>query len=449
MDLIDKSTEDQQTFSQWIPFAALAELLTEGEIETICRQLGHVWRERRLPPVITVRSMVYRSLHRNRSIKTLLADMAAADIQGKAPTDAAWCQARSQLPAALWPELIQHSVQRLVDFVGPQFLSWGRPVFLIDGSTVSMPDEPELVEAFGYANTKHGLSRFPVARVTFLVRAGVQAVCDYKMGPYRTGEDAQFHQMWPALPQGAICLFDKKFCSFYNLAKLRQRRISVISPLHQKRDPYQLIKAGQRIGSNQWRVRLDLAPQLRKRYQDDSLPRYVQVRLIRATFRHNGQRKHLWLVTTLLDSQRYSRSSIIQLYRQRWEIETRIGSLKTTLQMNVLQSKKVENVCSEVAATVLAHNLVWTLIHQTAQRTRIHADRISFLGAVRTILAFSLPLQTSHPAERRKIYTAMLHHIASQTNPYRPDRIEPRLIKRQTRKFGFLKVPRDQARLSA
>jgi hypothetical protein len=447
--IIDKSTEDQQTFSQRIPFAALAEVLTDGQIETICRQLGHVWRVRRLPPAITVRSMVYRSLHRNQSIKTLLADMAAANIPRKAPTDAAWCQARSKLPAALWPELIRQSVQRLVKSVGHQFLYWGRPVVLVDGSTVSMPDEPALVETFGYANTKHGLSRFPVARLTVLVRAGVQAVCDYRIGHYRTSEDAQFNQMWPAIPDGAICLFDRKFCSFYNLAKLRQRRILVISPLHQKRDPHKLIKAGKRIGSNQWLVRLDLAPQLRKRYQDHSLPRYVQVRLIRATFRRNGQHKHLWLVTTLVDPQRYSRASIIKLYRQRWEIETRIGSLKTTLQMNVLQSKKVENVYSEVAATILAHNLIWTLIHQAAQQTQRHADRISFLGAVRTVLAFSLQLQTSSLTERLKIQTAMLHHIASQTSAYRPDRIEPRLIKRQTRRFGFLKLPRDKARLVA
>lgn len=449
MYIIDKSTQDQQIFSQRIPFTALGELLTDAEIEAICRQLGHAWRERRLPPSIMVRSLVYRSLHRNKSIRTLLADMAAADIRRKAPTDAAWCQARSKLPRALWPELIQRSVQRLVDLVGRQFLYCGRPVFLIDGSTVSMPDEPELVETFGYANTKHGLSRFPVARLTFLVRAGVRAVCDYKIGHYRTGEDAQFNQMWPTIPNGAICLFDKKFCSFYNLAKLRQRRISVISPLHQKRDPYKLIKAGKRIGPNQWIIRLDLAHQLRKRYNDDSLPRYLRVRLIYVRFRRHGQLKHVWLVTTLLAPQTYSRSSIAKLYRQRWEIETRIGSLKTTLQMNVLQSKKVENVYSEVAATVLAHNLVWTVIHQTAQQTQIHADRISFLGAVRTILAFSLPLQTSNLTERHRVYTAMLRHIASQTNAYRPDRIEPRLIKRQTRKFGFLKLPRDRARLTA
>jgi len=446
---IGKSTEDQQIFSQHIPFAALRELLTNAEIETICKQLGHIWRERRLPPAIMVRSLVYRSLHRNKSIKTLLTDMAAANIQRKAPTDAAWCQARSKLPADLWPELIQRSSQRLVDLVGHQFLYCGRPVFLIDGSTVSMPDEPELVKTFGYANTKHGLSRFPVARITFLVRAGVQAVCDYKIGPYRTGEDAQFNQMWPKIPNGSICIFDKKFCSFYNIDKLRQRHIYAISPLHQKRDPFKLIKDGKRIGYNQWIVRLYLAPQLRKRYNDDSLPRYINVRLIGAKFQRNGKLRQIWLVTTLLNPRRYSRSSIVKMYRQRWEIETRIGSLKTTLQMNVLQSKKAKNVYYEVAATVLAHNLVWTVIHQAAKQTQTKAHRISFLGAVRTILAFSFQLQTTNLSERHRAYTAMLHHIASQTNSYRPNRIEPRLIKRQTRKFGFLKIPRNKARLRA
>jgi putative transposase len=446
---IGKSTEDQQIFSQRIPFAALRELLTNAEIETICKQLGHIWRERQLPPAIMVRSLVYRSLHRNKSIKTLLTDMAAANIQLKAPTDAAWCQARSKLPADLWPELIQRSSQRLVDLVAHQFLYRGRPVFLIDGSTVSMPDEPELVKTFGYANTKHGLSRFPVARITFLVRAGVQAVCDYKIGPYRTGEDAQFNQMWPRIPNGSICIFDRKFCSFYNLDKLRQRHIYAISPLHQKRDPYKLMKAGKCIGHNQWIVRLYLAPQLRKRYDDDSLPIYINVRLIRAKFRRNGKLRQIWLVTTLLKPRRYSRSSIVKMYRQRWEIETRIGSLKTTLQMNVLQSKKAKNVYYEVAATVLAHNLVWTVIHQAAKQTQTQADRISFLGAVRAILAFSFQLRTPDLSERHRAYTAMLHHIASQTNPYRPNRIEPRLIKRQTRKFGFLKMQRDKARLRA
>ena len=449
MHNIDKLTKSHQAISKTISFATIQDLITDTEVQTVYCQLGYSWRQRLLPPPTMVRSMVYRSIHRNRSIKTLLTDIAAANIQIQTPTDAAWCRARSKLPAELWPQLIQHSEQRLTRLVGHKYLYCGLPVFIIDGSTLSMPDEPQLAETFGYADTKHGLSRFPVARITFLVRLGVQAVCNYEIGHYRTSEDAQFNRMWSKIPNRSICLFDKKFCSFYNLAKLQQCHIFVVTPLHQKRKPYELIKAGKRIGNDQWIVFLQLAPQLRKRYNDKSLPLCLPVRLIRVKFRHNGKLRQMWLVTTLLDHKKYPCSSIVKLYRQRWEIESRIGSLKTTMQMKVLQSKKTKNVYYEVAATVLAHNLVWTVIHQASQQTGIAAERISFLGAVRTIIAFSIRLQTEDICERHKVYTAMLSHIASQTNLYRPNRIEPRLIKRQTRSYGFLKIQQGKVKAIA
>src|SRR4030043_16535 len=308
MHNIDKLTKSHQAISKNISFAAIRDLITDSEIQAVYRQLGCIWRQRLLPPPTMVRSMIYRSIHRNRSIKTLLTDIAAANIQIKTPTDAAWCRARSKLPAELWPRLIQQSEQRLTRLVGHKHLYRGLPVFIVGGSTVSMPDEPQLVKTFGYADTKHGLSRFPVARITFLVRLGVQAVCSYKIGHYRTGEDAQFYRMWSKIPNQSLCLFDKKFCSFYNLAKLQQRHISVVTPLHQKRKPYELIKSGKRIGNDQWIVFLQLAPQLRKRYNDKSLPLYLPVRLIRVKFRHNGKFRQMWLVTTLLDPKKYPSS---------------------------------------------------------------------------------------------------------------------------------------------
>jgi len=141
-----------------------------------------------------------------------------------------------------------------------------------------------------------------------------------------------------------------------------------------------------------------------------------------------------------------SRLSIIRLYRDRWGIETRIGSLKTTLQMNVLRSKTLIGARREVAATILAHNLVWTVIHQAAQQTDTPADRISFAGAIKTILAFSSPLRAALPIHRQHIYSSMLRNIARHTNPHRPGRTEPRLIKRDSKRYGFLKIPRQQAR---
>ena len=333
--------------------------------------------------------------------------------------------------------------------MGGRYLYFGRPVCLVDGSTISMPDTPELVDVFGYANTKHGFSRFPVARITFITYAGTEAVLDYRLDHYRTGEDAQFHAMWDSLQDECILLCDKKFCSFYNLAKLSRRGIDVVCPLHQRRDPKKLIANGKKLGENQWLVWFDLAPQLRRKYNDLSLPQRLCVRLIRIRFIRNRKPKELWLVTTLLDHVRHPCSSIVDLYRNRWGIETRIGSLKTTLDMNVVPSKTAKGVRYDVAATILAHNLVWTLIHQAANETGAPAGRISFAGAIKTVLAYSGPLRDAAPLRREQLYCQMLRNIARNRNRDRPGRIEPRLLKRQTRRYGFLKTTREEARSNA
>ena len=439
--------ESHQDFSHSVPLAALDELLCGHEIETICRQLGHTWRNRQLPPLVTVRSMVYRGLSPDRSISATVAKLVAGGAaDGEQLTNSAWCQARSRLPLGLWTQLLSQSAQRLHRRVGSRFLWFGHPVFLVDGSTVSMPDELPLVETFGYANTRHGNSRFPVGRITFITLAGSEAVWDYRLDDYRTDERTQFHTMWDSLPPGCISLMDRKLGSFYILAKSRQRGADAVVPLHQRRDPNKLIQQGHRLGPDQWRVPLDLAEELRKKYNDPSLPQQLGVRLIRVRKRGDGKRGSLWLVTTLMDPVCYPARQVAALYRRRWGIEPRIGSLKTTLEMAVLRSKTAENIRSEVAATIVAHNLVWTLIHQAAEKTDTRADRISFAGTVKTVLAFSAVLRFAEPQRRREIYTQMLKHMARQTNDHPPDRVEPRQVKRDRRRFPFLNVPRDQAR---
>lgn len=425
----------------------LEPLLSEAEIETICRQFGHTWRQRLFTPAVTVRAMVHRGLHPDKSIAAVLTDLAPT-LRGTivAPTRSAFCQARARLPHGLWKRLLDRSVERLRALAARRHLVFGRPLYIFDGTSVSMPDEPALVRAFGRAPTKHGPSRFPVARLAVLLLAGVQAVLDHRLAHYRTPEDALFHQVWDQIPAGSICLYDRYLCSFYNLAKLAARDVNVLTRLHQRRDADRLIRAGKRIGPGDWIVSLRLARQLRRRYNDPSLPQALTVRLIRVRFRRGTRRNTLWLVTTLLDPERYPRRDLIALYRRRWGIETRIGSLKTTLKLNVLRSKTPDNVRSEVAATILAHNLVWTLIHQAVAGTRIPADRISFIGAARTIVAFSRRLLETSGLQHVGVYARMLHFILHQTNPNRPNRVEPRLVKREPVRYAYLRIPRDEAR---
>jgi hypothetical protein len=223
---IGRCAQSHQQIRQSLQLAALGDLLPDAEIEAICENLGHRWRRRDLPPGATLRSMVYRGLHPDHSIAGMLADLAALlGPELSAPTDSAWCQARSRLPEGVLTELIWRRARQCRRRFGRDHRWNGRWVFRIDGSTISMPDEPSLVQAFSYADTRHGPSRFPVARITFIELAGLDVICNYRLDEYTRSEQAQLCDMWDTLPSGCIVLLDRKFCSFYILAKLRQRRI--------------------------------------------------------------------------------------------------------------------------------------------------------------------------------------------------------------------------------
>ena len=145
--------KSHQRIRRSLQLAALDRLLGDCEVEAICRDIGHAWRKRRLPPGPTLRSMVYRGLHPDHSIAGTLADLAGLlEPDVPAPTDSAWCQARSRLPEGVITDLIFRRATACRRRFGLAHRWHGRWVFRIDGSTVSMPDEPSLVEALGYAD---------------------------------------------------------------------------------------------------------------------------------------------------------------------------------------------------------------------------------------------------------------------------------------------------------
>ena len=200
-------------------------------------------------------------------------------------------------------------------------------------------------------------------------------------------------------------------------------------------------------GARQWLVPLELSPQLRRGYNDPTLPQRLWVRLIRVDFHRAGLCRRQWLVTTLCDQDRYPRREIAELYRRRWEVETRLGEIKTTLQADVLRSKTPGGVGRELAAIILGHNVVSWLIHSAAEKIDTPSQDISFSVAAKTILAFSHELAYARGQRRRALLCAMLRHIARNTNHHPFGRVEPRMIKRDPVRYDTLRMPRDIARL--
>jgi Transposase DDE domain len=140
--------------------------------------------------------------------------------------------------------------------------------------------------------------------------------------------------------------------------------------------------------------------------------------------------RQITLVTTLLSPEVYSVADLAELYRQRWQVETSLAQLKTTMQMDVLHCKTVPGVLKELTVFALVYNLVRMVMRQLATLQHTAVERISFLDALRWLSAphTGMPL------------------VALIVNPARPHRVEPRVKKRRPKIFPLMIKPRQELR---
>ncbi len=77
----------------------------------------------------------------------------------------AYCQARSRLPEKLLEKLFGKAARNLSEKVTTEYLWCGRPVKVIDGSSVSMPDTVENQKAYPQPSSQKPGCGFPIAKV--------------------------------------------------------------------------------------------------------------------------------------------------------------------------------------------------------------------------------------------------------------------------------------------
>jgi putative transposase len=80
-----------------------------------------------------------------------------------------------------------------------------------------------------------------------------------------------------------------------------------------------------------------------------------------------------------------------KLYGYRWNIETDLRTLKSTLQMEQLTCTTPEMVGKEIAASILAYNLIRAVIWLAAERAGLKPRQFSFTRTQNILRAF-LPL---------------------------------------------------------
>ena len=154
----------------------------------------------------------------------------------------------------------------------------------------------------------------------------------------------------------------------------------------------------------------------------------------------------LVVVTTLCDVEEYAAKEIAELYRSRWLVELDIRTIKITLDMDVLRCKTPEMVRREVWTHLLAYNLIRRTILQSAQLSGLSPRELSFTAAMQAIAASWAIAVLLDTGTFTSLVDTHLTNLAGHRVGHRPDRVEPRAVKRRPKPHRLLSKPRAEAR---
>lgn len=416
---------------------AVRELLPNSVIKEACEDCQYYFRTRLLTPLVVVFHMIGAGISREGSFQS------AWQLSGQAGQSGSLAKARRRLPLEVWQRIHGWMMKEIArEDLGKD--RWrGHRVIGVDGTCVSMGDEPELFESFGRRWGNYGYARFPLARVLIAFNLQTMIQLGHEVGTYTTGEKSLLRAHLPKFQAGDVLVLDRHYAGANLYAEYKRAGIEFINRIHQSLR-LERLEVVEELAKGDLIMKLPIQAAYRRK--DSRLPEFVQVRMIQAKARIRGRKETFWIATSLLDPKAYPADEIRAWYKKRWKVEGLIEELKVWLGADVLRSKTAEGILKELYARVIGLNLIHWLILKSAKKHNKSPARLSVSAALRLTAAQSLRMSTAPVWQLPILFEQLLGRMAFSTVPYRPNRIEPRMIKRETKYYNRLKISRTEWR---
>jgi len=345
----------------------------------------------------------------------------------------AYCQARRRLDL----KLISAAFDRLCTWFEAETkrsdLWMGRTVKVLDGTGLSMPDTKGNRRKFEYAGGQLPGCGFPTGKLVGLFSLATGHLCRFIISNWKVQDVHLARSLIGWMNPGEIILADRGFCGWPFIACLVRKQVDVVIRLNSSK------KTKGRF--EDW-----AKPQRRPNWDKAlwrELPKSIPIRIVRYKVSEPGFRvKEVVLATTLLDPKKYPDQALMELYGRRWQIELNFRDIKTTLGLDVLRAKTPDLVLKEVYMQAIAYNLVRGVILQSARLHHRPIYHLSFKGTVDTLQQWSGLFGHTDRKTLNARWSDLLCALAADLVPQRPNRSEPRAIKRRPKPHQRLNKPR-------
>lgn len=295
-----------------------------------------------------------------------------------------YCQARQNLPKLL----VSRSMSELIERLRSRLLASqpGLPyrVYLLDGSSLQLEHEAELVRAYPPASNQHGQSHWPVVRLVVLhdLETGLaeRPYWGPMYGRKAVSEQALAECALEPIPAGSVIVGDRNFGIFSTAYGAQRREQKVIVRLTAVRA--KALMGGPISRSGDYPVCWQASRLDRKKHPHWPAGASVEGRLIVVRVGRGKHKQWLYLFTTLT----LPADELVALYGRRWRIETDLRSLKQTVRLQRISVQSIDMMEKELLVAVMAYNLVRAIMFQAAQRANIDPRQLSFTYACNLVL---------------------------------------------------------------
>jgi len=293
-----------------------------------------------------------------------------------------YCQARQKMPTLVAERVNEEIVERLRQQLSEPWPGLEGPVFLLDGTTLQLEHNRELVQAYPPARNQHGTGHWPVLRMVVLhdVSSGLaQRPCWGPMcGPKAVSEQSLAEAAMDRLPPEAAVLGDRNFGVFSMAWAAQQRQHPVVLRLTDVRARK---LAGPVSQSGEYPVVWRASRWDGGKHRSWPPEAAVSGRLIAWRIGRGKSKSWLYLFTTL----ELPVEQVVALYGQRWNIETDLRSLKRTVRLHHLTAQTVGMMEKELLMAVSAYNLVRAVMCLAARRADRDPRQLSFTQVLNVV----------------------------------------------------------------
>lgn len=300
----------------------------------------------------------------------------------------------------------------------------------VDGTSLHLPDDEQLTWRYRKRAGDKLEFGYPLLRLLVIIECGTRAVLAAAFGPEDEGELPYATRLLGALDHSMLLLADAGFDAVAFLRDVAATRAQFLVRSSARRCP----TIGKRLPDGSYLARVGYGV----------LPALLSVRVIETeitiTLADGTVRCQQWrLLTSLLDHTRYPAREIVDLYHERWHVETTYLSIKATmLNGRVLRSRSIDGLDQEVYALLTVYQaLIRTAGDLAAARPGLDMDRISFTILLQTAGDLVTTASAVWPSEPVALIGAIGRAVLHDLLPtWRRPRVKARTRKNPTSKYG-------------